>query len=215
MEGDPHTLYGVCLSVQPNAQLLLQLFLPGKQQPRQLLHLLCRQPVRCQQHRFDPYGAHFPGLPGIGACRQGNGAVGAVSGGETLCRRAVHIQPPQLTLLCQLGKHRAGGACRNKQPVDLSRLQLGGGVLVVQVHGGHQLFVQAIGGKDLQGVLLGAGILRPDADGPALQLLHRFNAGIRPDDDLTRLGVQCCHRPKAAAFLLIPEDAGVLVCLLH
>ena len=122
--------------------------------------------------------------------------VGVVAAQQALRRGAVHIQQADAAFACQLGDHRAGGADCDDDGVDLTGLELVGSVGIVQVDGVHQAVVQAVGRQDLKSILLGAGFLRADAHGFALQVLDGLDVRVGPHDDLTGLGVQGCYRAE-------------------
>ena len=48
-----------------------------------------------------------------------------------------------------------------------------------------------------------------------MQVLNGLDVGIRPHHHLTGLGVQRRHGAKAAAFLLVGKDAGLVIGILH
>ena len=150
MERDANALYSVLFRVQRNAKLFFHTLPAGEQQLGQFLHLLCGQLVAGQQNGFHAHGLHIRVLAGIRTCRQRDRTVGAVSARQTLGCRTVHIQQTDAALPGKLGQHRAGCACRDKDGIHLARFQLGGSILIVQVHGVHQLVVQAVGRQNLQ-----------------------------------------------------------------
>ena len=166
--------------------------------------------VTCQKYRLYTKCCHLFGLSVVGIRRNGVCTVTIVELKQFVQTVCIDGKQPDIALAGQFINHCCLHSGRTEQRINITGLQLGSSLRVIQIHSVYQFGRKSACFQNLIGISLGSGIFLANGYGLSLQIIERMNRGIGTDNNLAGFRIQACNCLKSLIFFTL-KDTGSFV----